>query len=112
MTATQPPWPAHPRARAARPAHPRATLALVLGIVGLSGVVLVVPFAVSPLAWYFGAVARREAQRDELRWSQSPMATAGMLMGAVGTVLLFAGALVLGGIALLTTILMGADTGY
>lgn len=101
---------AYPAAR--RPPHPRAALSLVLGIVGLGGLVLLVPFAVSPLAWYFGAVARREAQREEHRWSPSPMATAGMITGAIGTVLLIAGVLVLGGVALLTTLVMGTDTGY
>lgn len=105
--ATTQPWP-HVR----RPAHPRAALSLVLGIVGLGGLVLLVPFAVSPLAWYFGAVARREAERDERRWSPSPMATAGMIMGAIGTVLLLAAVLVLGGVTLLTSMLMGTDTGY
>ncbi|MGJ9413194.1 DUF4190 domain-containing protein [Aeromicrobium sp. CF4.19] len=85
---------------------------LVLGIVGLTGLMIVVTFVVSPLAWYFGAVARREAQRDEQRWAPSGAATAGLVMGAIGTVLLIGGTVVLVGLAVLSALVAGTDTGY
>ncbi|WP_375002165.1 hypothetical protein [Aeromicrobium sp. CTD01-1L150] len=85
---------------------------MVLGIIGITGVMFVLPFVVSPLAWYFGTVARREAAREEDRWAPSSAATAGVVTGAIGTVLLIGGALILLGVAALTWVLNGTDTGY
>ena len=86
--------------------------AMVLGLVGLGGVFCLVPFALSPLAWYYGALARREAQRDERTWAPSPFATAGVVTGAIGTVLLVFGTVAVVGLALVTWLLTSSATGY
>lgn len=86
--------------------------AMILGLVGLSGVFCLLPFAVSPVAWYYGAVARREAERDEHTWAPSPLATAGIVTGAIGTVLLVFGTVALVAIALVTWVVAGTSTGY
>jgi hypothetical protein len=96
-----PPWPpllpGPPPARL--PPHPRATTSLVLGVVALGGFFLVLPLVLSPLAWYFGAVAQREVEREPARWRPSGEARAGLVLGVIGSVLLavllLAGALVL-----------------
>ena len=85
---------------------------MVLGLVGLSGVFCLVPFALSPLAWYYGVVARRDAQRDERAWAPSPFATAGVVTGAIGTVLLAFGTAAVVAIALITWLVTGTSTGY
>ncbi|MBC7632828.1 DUF4190 domain-containing protein [Aeromicrobium sp.] len=87
-----PPYPpAQYQRPAPLPAHPRATTALVLGILGVVGAfVLVVPAMLSPLAWYYGAMARREADREPQRWSRSGEATVGMILGMIGTAILAA----------------------
>ena len=95
------------------PAHPRATTAMVLGIVGVAGFfVLLLPILVSPLAWYFGAVAEREAEREPTRYRPAGEARTGMILGMIGTAIL--------GVALLllfvgsTLIIIGTryDAGY
>lgn len=80
MTAPRPP----------APSAPGATAALVLGICSVAGVVLVVPVLLGPLAWYLGASAGREVQRDPARWSDGGSARTGMILGIVGTGLLVA----------------------
>ncbi len=116
MTAPVPPLPRHPApyppttSRAA--AHPSAAPALVLGLVGLAGSVVVLPLAVSPLAWYLGARARRESQREPERWPRDGGATAGLVLGIVGTVVLVGLTLVLLGVLGLMSIGVSQDTGY
>lgn len=85
---------------------------MVLGLVGLGGVFCLLPFALSPLAWYYGAVARRDAQHDEHAWAPSPFATAGVVTGAIGTVLLVFGTVAVVGLALVTWLVTGTSTGY
>lgn len=106
------PYPYAPRP-ARLPAHPRATTAMVLGIIGVAGFfILLVPVVVSPLAWYFGAVAQREAEREPTRYRHAGEARAGLVLGIIGSALL--------GVALLlllvagTLIVVGAsyDAGY
>lgn len=84
------PYPyAYPPQPVRLPAHPRATPAMVLGIVGVAGFfVLIVPILVCPLAWYFGAVAEREAEREPMRYRSAGEARTGMILGIIGTALL------------------------
>lgn len=70
------------------PPHPLTKRAMVLGIVGLTGLFLVVPVLLSPFAWYYGAVARREIDRAPGQWSGRGEATAGVVCGMIGTALL------------------------
>jgi hypothetical protein len=96
----------------ALPLHPRARTAMVLGIVSLAAVVCLLPALVGPLAWHYGAVARREIEREPARWGGRRNATIGMVCGIIGTALLVSvllvSALVVGGHALLLT----PQTGY
>lgn len=70
------------------PKAPGATASLVIGIVSLVGVIVVVPVVMGPLAWYLGASARREAQREPTRWSGAGEARAGMILGMIASALL------------------------
>ncbi|MEH3032765.1 MAG: DUF4190 domain-containing protein [Aeromicrobium erythreum] len=95
------------------PSHPRAARALVLGIVGLAGgFVLLVPLALSPVAWYLGASAQRAVDREPERWSGRSDATAGLVLGIVGTVVLVGAALVLSALTALVVVGSSVDTGY
>lgn len=97
----------------ARPAAPpTATRAMVLGIVGLAGSVVVLPLLVSPLAWYWGATARRASQREPERWPRDGGATAGLVLGIVGTVVLVGLAFVLLAFLALISVGVSQDTGY
>lgn len=59
------------------------------GIIGVGGVFfLLLPVLVSPLAWYYGAVALREIDREPARWGGLGQAKAGLVMGIIGTCLL------------------------
>lgn len=75
----------------APPNHPRATLALALGITGLAGGLFFcgVPLLVSPFAWVVGHRALRDIRAAAGRLGGESSAQAGMVMGIVGTVLLF-----------------------
>jgi len=111
MTNPEPIW--QPYYRPLVPTHPRANTALVLGIVGTVGFfILIVPVFVSPLAWYFGATARRDVDREPTRWTGRGQAQAGMILGIIGTALLVVAMLLLmltvAGLALLLTY----DSGY
>jgi hypothetical protein len=83
-----PPYPGH---LPAPPNHPRATLALALGITGLAGGLFFcgVPLVVSPFAWVIGHRALRDIRAAAGRLGGESSAQAGMVMGIVGTVLLF-----------------------
>lgn len=86
--------------------HPLSRRAMVLGLVGLVGFfILLVPALLSPFAWYYGAVARREIDRAPASWSGRGDATTGMVCGIIGTALLglavVLGAFAIGSMALL-----------
>ena len=68
--------------------HPRAERSMVLGLVGILGVICLLPVLLSPFAWYYGAVARREIEREPTRWGGRSEATTGMVCGIIGTALL------------------------
>ena len=71
------------------PDHPRATAALVVGIVSIAGAFFcVLPILASPVAWALGAQARRQIRSAPQQWSGEGRATAGMVLGIIGTVLL------------------------
>jgi len=72
------------RPLAGAPATSEDTMALVLGIIGL-----VLCNILSPVAWYLGHKARQEARRAGRQPSGN--ATAGWILGIVGTVLLLLG---------------------
>lgn len=94
------------------PSHPRANAALALGIVSVCGLVVGVTLIVGPLAWYYGAVAMREIDREPGRWGGRGTAKTGFIFGIVGTALLMLLLLLLlviiGGLALVS----GFDSGY
>jgi hypothetical protein len=95
------------------PKHPRATTSMVLGIVGVAGFfVLLVPIVVCPLAWYYGAVADREAEREPTRYRRAGEARTGMILGIIGSAIL--GALLLLLVIATTLTVIGArhDAGY
>ena len=95
------------------PKHPRATASMVLGIVGLAGFfVLLVPIVVCPLAWYFGAVADREAEREPTRYRHAGEARTGMILGIIGSAILGVVLLLLVVAATLTMIGARHDVGY
>lgn len=95
------------------PAHPRATTAMVLGIVGVAGFfILLVPVIISPLAWYFGAVAQREAEREPTRYRHAGEARTGLILGIIGTALLGVALLMLFVVGMLMVIGANYDAGY
>jgi hypothetical protein len=85
---------------------------MVLGIISVLGIFCILPVLVGPLAWYYGAFARREIEREPTRWGGRHEATIGMVCGIIGTALLalvlVTAAIVVGGYALL----LNPHTGY
>ncbi|KAA1397282.1 hypothetical protein [Aeromicrobium ginsengisoli] len=117
MTTPYPYPPPQPYPYAPQPAPlpkpPRSTAALVLGIIGVAGFfVLLAPIALSPLAWYFGAVADREAEREPTRYRRAGEAKAGMVLGIIGSAILGIVLLLLVIAATLTIIGVNHDAGY
>lgn len=94
------------------PTPPRATAAMVLGIIGVAGSIFVLPVLVSPLAWYFGAVAEREAEREPTRYRRGGAAKTGMVLGIIGTALLGVFLLLLLVIVTFMVIATRYDAGY
>jgi hypothetical protein len=71
------------------PDLPKATAALVVGIVSVAGAfTCVLPVLAAPVAWVLGAQARREIRSAPQQWAGEGRATAGMVLGIIGTVLL------------------------
>jgi hypothetical protein len=71
------------RPPATRPNAPNAVLALVLGIVGVA-----VCSVCAPFAWYFGAQAEQAVDASAGTLDGRSFATAGKILGIVGTVFL------------------------
>jgi hypothetical protein len=73
----------------APPKHTDATTSMVLGIVAVAGMfVCGIPVLIAPFAWYLGAKAVREIDASAGTLSGRGEATAGKILGIVGTVLL------------------------
>lgn len=71
------------------PKHQNATTAMVLGIVGLAGAFICgLPVVMAPFAWYMGAKAEKEIDASRGTLSGRGEATAGKVLGIIGTVLL------------------------
>lgn len=71
------------------PKHQNATTAMVLGIVGLAGgFICWLPIVMAPFAWYLGAKAEKEIDASRGTVSGRGEATAGKVLGIIGTVLL------------------------
>jgi hypothetical protein len=77
------------------PEHPSATTAMVLGLIGLVGILVCggLTLVVSPFAWVIGSRAVREIDENPTAYSGREMASAGRVMGIVGTGLLALGVL-------------------
>ena len=77
------------------PEHPSSTTAMVLGLIGLVGILVCggLTLVVSPFAWSIGARAMREIDENPGVYSGREMASAGRVMGIVGTGLLALGVL-------------------
>ncbi|AWB93434.1 DUF4190 domain-containing protein [Aeromicrobium chenweiae] len=102
MTALRPP----------APSAPGATASLVLGLCSVAGSILLLPVLLGPLAWYLGASAQREAQRDPVRWSGAGTARTGMVLGMVATALLLAVLLALAAAVAGLAFVYRYDAGY
>ena len=69
--------------------HPQANTALVLGIVSLAGgAACYLPALAGPFAWWLGARAKKEIDRDPRLYTGRSQAQAGFVMGIISTVLL------------------------
>jgi hypothetical protein len=110
MTSPYPMPPAYPYAPL--PPHPRAKTALVLGIISVAGFIVVLPVLLSPLALYYGAVARRDIDREPTRWSGRGEAQAGTVLGIIGTGLLVVALLVVALVVGMLLIVQRYDAGY
>lgn len=87
------PQPAHtPFTPYVLPDLPKATTALILGIVAVAGgFMCILPVLLSPVAWILGAQARKEIRAAPQQWGGEGRATAGMVLGIIGTALLVLG---------------------
>ncbi|CAI9399700.1 DUF4190 domain-containing protein [Nocardioides sp. T2.26MG-1] len=92
------------------PEHPSATTAMVLGLIGLVGILVCggLTLVISPFAWVIGGRALREIDANPAAYSGREMASAGRVMGIVGTGLLALGLVV--ALAILVLILGVATT--
>jgi hypothetical protein len=88
------PYGAHPGTWGAMvPEHPSATTGLVLGIVGLVGIMTCagLTLVLSPFAWVISGRVLREIDASPGRYSGREKASAGRIMGMIGTALLALG---------------------
>jgi MFS family permease len=77
--------------------HPQATLAFVLGLLSILGLLILGPFG-----WYYGRKVIREIDRDPRAFGNRGLAMAGMVLGIVATAFMALLVVLLGvGIALL-----------
>lgn len=94
------------------PKHSQATTAMVFGIVSLAGMfACVLPIVLAPVAWILGAKAVKEIDANPSAYSGRSEATAGKILGIVGTALLV---LVIAAVAIIVVIAFngGFDDSY
>lgn len=100
-----PPPGMHPYAM--RRKHNDATTAMVLGIVSVAGTFMcLLPVLMAPFAWWLGAKAEREIDASNGALDGRGEASAGKILGIIGTVLLV---LAIAGIALLVVLTFTVD---
>jgi hypothetical protein len=62
---------------------------MVVGIIAVAGTFTCgLPILASPVAWILGVQARRQIRQAPQQWGGEGKATAGMVLGIIGTVLL------------------------
>jgi hypothetical protein len=108
----QPPYPppgyGYPPFAPPPPKHPHATSSMVMGIIALAGsVVCILPILLAPVAWILGAKAVKEIDANPSAYSGRGEASAGKIMGIIGTVFL-----ILGLIALAIIIVIAVNGGF
>lgn len=97
--------------RPAPPQHPRAILAMVLGIVGLTGFFCYITFFAAPFAWIIGHKAVKEIDANPTAYTGRGEANAGKIMGIIGTAFLILGLIVLA-IIIVVAVNGGFDDSY
>ncbi|MET0930913.1 MAG: DUF4190 domain-containing protein [Aeromicrobium sp.] len=76
----------------AAPKHAKATTAMVLGIVSVAaGLMCYLPLLLAPFAWFTGSKAVRDIDESRGALGGRGEATAGKVLGIIGTVLLALG---------------------
>lgn len=77
------------------PNHPSATTSMVLGIIALAGIATCagVTLVLAPFAWAIGAKSLREIKANPGAYAGEGTASAGKIMGIIGTILLIIGVL-------------------
>lgn len=87
--------------------HPNATTSMVLGIVAVAGgFMCYLPLLIAPFAWFMGSRAVKEIDASGGAQGGRGEATAGKVLGIIGTVLL---ALALAAIILLVVLALTVD---
>lgn len=98
------------------PKHPQATLAMVLGIIGLTSLMCYITAVVAPFAWWIGAKAMKEIDANPGQYDGRGEAQAGKIMGIIGTILLILGIIAIAGFVTLliasSDFREGFDEGY
>ena len=95
------------------PDHPQSTLALVLGLVGLIGALLLcgVTLVVSPFAWGIGHSALKGIRESQGRLGGEGSARTGMILGIIGTIFLVLGLIVFIAFVVLIAVSESSTTG-
>ncbi|MEV7397491.1 DUF4190 domain-containing protein [Aeromicrobium sp. NPDC092404] len=100
--------PPHPGFSPPPPKHGQATAAMIFGIVSLAGLVTCfLPILLAPVAWILGAKAVKEIDANPGAYSGRGEASAGKIMGIVGTCLL-----VLALLVVTVIIIIGVNGGF
>ena len=88
-------YPQQPYGYATAPNHPSANTAMILGIIALAGLVTCggITLVLAPFAWAIGGKAVREIDASGGAYGGRSSASAGKIMGIVGSVLLILGIL-------------------